>query len=462
VEKIKRVKVNSDQEKNLITGLITSDRFIRELYPILHPKNLKSTYSRRIAKWCLEYYKKYELAPKKEIQKIFQIKLREEKIPEEEENYITEFLKNLSKQYEQKADYNETFYLDESEKYLAERKVSLLFEDVADSLESGKVSQAETLITEFVRERRPLSSSIDIINDKEAILAALREEEDIMFRYPGALGNIVGDMQRGDFVSFMAPMKRGKTWWLENFGYRCLIRRLSVLFVTLEMPKNQVIRRFHQILSAETKRQCEIVLPKFSDDNEIIYETIKKKGLTAKRVLSRLKEMQPMIAGGNLRILCRPSRSMNVEDLKSEIYNLSHYEKFFPDVVIIDYADILAPEKGSGNEVRHRIDETWAKMRSLAQEINGLVVTATQASRSTFTTDIEEQDTPEDIRKLAHVTHMIILNQSREEKKALMMRVGVLVARENDFHLDNEALVLYQYAIGQSCIDSRLKHETSY
>ena len=460
---LKRVKIDTSQEKNLLTGLITSDKFMKEIVPILNVKDLNSGYSRRVARWCIDYYNKYNQAPKKEIQKIFSSRIRKEKIPEEEEGYITEFLNNLSKRYSKLSDYNETFYLDESEKYLAERKVKILLEDAEDALIGGDIEKAETLVADFMRVKRSRSSSVDIVRDIQEVILALNYDDDVIFRYPGALGHVIGDVLRGDFFSFMAPMKRGKTWWLENFALRCLFRRLKVLFFTLEMPKNQVIRRFMQMMTAETKRAMEIKIPRFDDDNVIQHDMVKKEGISSKKVLKRLNEIKSVVAGGQLRVISRPSQSTNVADIKQEMFNLAHYDDFFPDVIVVDYADILAPEKGSGKDSRERVNDTWLALRGMAQEINGLVVTATQGNRATFKVEsIEEDNTSEDIRKLAHVTHMATLNQTRQQKKDLVMRLGTLVARENEFYLDNEAVVLYQYAIGQCCLDSRLKSECDY
>ena len=45
-----------------------------------------------------------------------------------------------------------------------------------------------------------------------------------------------------------------------------------------------------------------------------------------------------------------------------------------PDVIIVDYADILAPEDTRQSEKRHQVDETWKALRRLSQEWHALVI----------------------------------------------------------------------------------------
>lgn len=460
--KIKKKRVNTKPEQDLLTGLIISEKFCREIIPLITVRNLKSSYVRRVVKWCIEYYKKYDRPPKKSIKDIFAVKIKEENLSEEDEDYITNFLSGLSFKHEKNKTFDEKLMIDMVEKYLVERKLELFIDEARGNLDLGKVNEVESSISKYTRQRRPESSSVDIIRNKQVVSNALYEDEDVIFRYPGALGHVVGDVVRGDFFSFMAPMKRGKTWWLEDFAIRCFLNKRKVLYVSLEMPLNQILRRFYMNFLGQPRREREIIIPHFTKNNYVKMRKVQKEGLRSKRIVKRIDSLSLAGRGGGIRVLCRPSKSMTVEDLRNEVYDLAHYEGYFPEFIIVDYADILAPEKNSPLDVRHRIDETWARLRGLAQEMNGVIITATQSTRSTFTKDIEEEDTSEDIRKLAHVTQMVVLNQTREEKKNYLMRVGVLVAREEEFQIDHEAMVTYQFSIGKAFLDSRYKKDVIF
>ena len=45
-------------EKNIITGMILSGRFLEEIKPIYRP--LTVPFARTVADWCIEYYEEYK------------------------------------------------------------------------------------------------------------------------------------------------------------------------------------------------------------------------------------------------------------------------------------------------------------------------------------------------------------------------------------------------------------------
>ena len=117
------------------------------------------------------------------------------------------------------------------------------------------------------------------------------------------------------------------------------------------------------------------------------------------------------------------------------------FEGFIPDVIVIDYADNLAPEN-TREEYRHQQNRTWKMLRGLSPERHCLVVTATQANTASYDqTTLTMKNFTEDKRKYAHVTGMFGLNQSTEEKRAGLMRLNSLVMREDEFYAEDEVNV---------------------
>ncbi len=94
-------------------------------------------------------------------------------------------------------------------------------------------------------------------------------------------------------------------------------------------------------------------------------------------------------------------------------------EGWFPDCVVIDYADILAAPTGF-RETNDQIDEVWERMRRLSQEIHGLVLTATQSSALAYGGKqkvLTRKHFSGRKTKLAHVTAMFGINITPEEEK---------------------------------------------
>ncbi|MGD8707120.1 MAG: DnaB-like helicase C-terminal domain-containing protein [Nitrosopumilaceae archaeon] len=461
--KIIKKKIDSEPEKDLLIGLIVSDRFIREIFPILDLSYIQISYIKKIAGWCVAYYKKYNKAPFQDIEKIFKQEKRKGKLKDEMIELIEDFLIQLNKRYTELENFNEKYLIDSAEFYLKKRNMELLRDDLDVYLIQNEIGKAELLLSSHSRIEKLHSNYIDVIKDHKKIISSLMQDDNEIFSFPGALGELVGPVCRGDFFSFIAPAKRGKSWWLIDFAVRSLFKQLKVLFVSMEMPEKQLLQRIHQGMHGQSKKERhEIQIPFFTEKNELRHTFEKRKGLSVKKVIEKAKKLEVMIGQGQLNIVCYPSRSVNLDMIKNEIQNAAHYTKFYPDVIVIDYLDILKPEPSSPREIRHAIDYTWSTARGLAQEINCIVVTASQGNRSTFKKDIDEEGVAEDIRKLAHVTHMIALNQSKENKENNVMRLGSLVVREEEFFVGEEVLVAYQYGIGKAYLDSRWEKDVLF
>lgn len=185
-------------------------------------------------------------------------------------------------------------------------------------------------------------------------------------------------------------------------------------------------------------------------------ETHKKKKLSVDNVWRRIKSLEKMMGRGNLQVRCFPKFSANVRDLQHELNMMEHHKGFLPDVIVVDYADILGPEnvKETGRE---RTNSTWMTLAQMASTRNAVVVTASQSNRPGIKKDsLEAEDTAEDIRKIAHVDFMLSLNQTKAEKEANAMRLGLLAHRHKEFSEDNQALVLTMPSLGQINLDSIL------
>jgi hypothetical protein len=205
-----------------------------------------------------------------------------------------------------------------------------------------------------------------------------------------------------------------------------------------------------------------IEMPYFNEIEEGKFEARlkreKRNAVDPSRIKEEQKILKKRLRGGDIIMKALPAYSATVEDIEAIIDTLEHYANFIPDVIIIDYADIIAPSRGFRGEYRHQLDDIWKKLRGMAQRRNCLVCTATQADKSTFDTDIKETHVPEDIRKLAHVTDMIALNQTVEEAKNGIVRVSQIAIREGRRQFQ-QAIVLQCLDIARPCVDSRLKSQ---
>lgn len=138
---------------------------------------------------------------------------------------------------------------------------------------------------------------------------------------------------------------------------------------------------------------------------------------------------------GRFKLSTHASNTLTIREIRAILTRWEKQEDFIPDVVVVDYADLLEPDPGK-SDFRHQQNEIWKGLRRISQERHALVVTATQADANSYTQDaLKLSNFSEDKRKYAHVTAMYGLNQDQKgrEKRIGILRINELVVREDDF-----------------------------
>jgi len=462
-----RTKVNMDQERNIITNLIVSKEFAQQILPLLQPKYFKTKYAKTVSAWVKDYWDEYEDVPGKNIQSIFESH-RGSFFDEEEAESVSDFLVSLADSYnEVSIIHNPTFAKDNAEKYLKLRSLEIFEEQLKLSIMEGDAQKGEALVANFKRVGRPQGESADILNDPEKVAQAFFEENEYLFSFPGALQKVIGDPQRGDLMAFLGKQKGKKSYAMLYTAECAMSYGCQVAYISLEMRESQIIRRAWQSLTGSPRNSGYFDMPYFApqfDDAEIPdaqkrWKVERKNEYRDAVNLKSIRQYQDALKmqfnGGRCKFETFPSNTATVEDIVNYLDNQYYYENFVPDVLVVDYADILRPSKGSGMEKRHQIGDIWLKLRSIAQSRNILVVTASQSNRAGLTGDLELDNLAEDITKAAHVSLLVALNQTKPEREMGIMRLDAIAQRDDGGAFD-QAVITQCLDVGRFCMDSRL------
>ena len=182
------------------------------------------------------------------------------------------------------------------------------------------------------------------------------------------------------------------------------------------------------------------------------FEVFESPKFELKGTRRKLRAIETMY-GDNLRYISYPRFLAGISDIRRDLYLLEQHEGFIPDVIIVDYADILKPD--TPGEKRNQIDDIWKNLASMAAERHCIVFTASQGTRgSIYKSDMSQDDLAEWIGKLAHVDIFLGLNQSPSEKESKVIRVNLLVHRHKESDENVSALMLQQLEVGQFSMDS--------
>lgn len=180
----------------------------------------------------------------------------------------------------------------------------------------------------------------------------------------------------------------------------------------------------------------------------------KKIRITNKLRVKRALKDNKMLRLKNMRFRCFPRFSVTFDEVEQYIYRYIEKHKWHPDIIIFDYFDILAPEKGL-KEYRHNIDSIWKKGAGLAGKLNCLVITADQAIKAARTQyRLDQMSTSESKTKDAHLDVRIGINQTDIEKNFEIIRSNVLFHRHEPFSIEREVIITQRLSTSQPILDS--------
>jgi len=488
-----RKKSDIQIEKRIITGLIVSKEYMQNVYPLIDLSYFKSSFIKRIAKWVLDFYESYEEVPFADIKNIFDTEAPN--LKEEEAELISKLLTNISEKYEMEQNLNVSYLTDQTEKYFKQRELEITSGNLRVLLEKGDIEAAEDQISNFRRIQKLTSNWINPFDDKE-IDKTFERLDDVFFQFPGKLGEFTGNMDRGWLIGISGPFKKGKTWFLQEFGVIGILSGLKVVHFSLEMGGQKTKERLYKRITAGykegemvtypcfdcvknqndscelEKRVCDESVPgKYTPDDSYLpctacrndktdnyekaewFESLKRPAFDVNAVGDSLKAWQKS-CNDLMRIKIYPRYSANIADIKRDLDLLEQFEDFIPDLILIDYADILKPESDNSVGI-DKEDRTWIALSQLAGERHALVIAPTQVTKSgQDAIKLKTEHTARWVGKLGHVDAMLTLNQTSEEKTSGVMRIGVMLHRHNDYNPEATVTVLQQLNVGQANLDS--------
>jgi len=489
-------KSDSDSEQLLLTGVIASDEIAAVLLPRITVTLLETHAARTIISWVKAYHEQYGDAPKAHIQDIYN-----EYKDTLQEKLHTEVLELLSKVTDTAAsDINARYVIAESTRFLRKQQITLRADTARALLLRGKLSEAELALSDSLPVDGGLESWVNPIRDRDFIIRALDNRLDAsnaLFKLSGALGEYIGPLHRGWLVSVVGPMKRGKSWLLQNIALNCAMAGKRTIFVSLEMSAEDITIRQMQILSMRDLVSGDYPIPEFDcvynqtnscsktqRVNRVPFPQLLHPGqqstygtccvcrgtkafkpsiwntfrhideLDTRNCMEILRLFDRQFGGDRLRVKAYPLESVSIPDISNDIKTLELQSKWVPDVIVIDYADILATVPAT-LQGRERENSIWRALKQMAGARQCLIVTGTQGNRDSFTADsLSESNVSEDIRKLAHPDIILSLNSTDVEKGLGVMRIGILAHRWKRFLKSRQVMVLQNLSLGQFHLDS--------
>ncbi len=255
--------------------------------------------------------------------------------------------------------------------------------------------------------------------------------------------------------------KAGKSWMLIQLAKMALLQKLRVVHISLEMSEDRCAQRYFQALFAISKRKEKYnavkfqrdslgrisgfdsisLLPKLSlDDPHISVKLEKLIGKWSSRLLD------------NIYIKQFPTGSLTIRAMAGYLDNLESTERFMPDLLILDYPDLMKLPK---DNYRLAIDEAYKDIRGIAVARNIAVAVVSQSHRGAAKAkQVGAENVAEAYSKISHADTIVTYTQTEGEHALGLARLFVAGGRNDS---DKCTVVIsQQYGTGSFVIDSNL------
>ncbi|MBL97456.1 MAG: hypothetical protein CMF52_06525 [Legionellales bacterium] len=170
-----------------------------------------------------------------------------------------------------------------------------------------------------------------------------------------------GGLGKGELGVVVAPTGAGKSMVLVHLGAQAVKSGKNVLHYTLELSDTVVASRYDSCITG-------VELKNLSIFKEKIYDEIRE-------------------ISGRLIVKEYPTRSANIQTIKNHLEKLKRRD-FTPDMIIVDYGDLIRPENSRKDEKRHQLETIYEELRGIAQICECPLWTASQTNRSGLNAEV--------------------------------------------------------------------------
>lgn len=393
-----------------ILYLLKSDRdFYLQIINLVKPDYFEFPIHGKIYSAVRDYYDKYKKLPNDDF---IEQELRATKSEKEHISDFTDELNYINRLDTSACD-GEDYYLDIIEDFAKKEAMKDAIKQSLTLIKENRMDETEALVRQALTVSRTVDIGQSYFNDvKERWDRTYNAEEADKFKtlLPSLNRSLEGGLGEKELAMVIAPPGVGKSLWLVNQAVQSMIEGRKVLYVSLEMSEDKIAQRFDSVATLIPQGQL-------------------KDPSAQLKVGERLSIFQNNFPDSKLVIKEFPTGQATVNTLRALMVQLKNYEDFEPDVVIVDYLELMRPVRENQHEyqAQQRIAE---ELRGLAMENKFLVWTATQTNRQgravKVITDAELGDS---YGKIRTCDFAVSLNQSEEEFDTGRMRAYVVKSR---------------------------------
>lgn len=349
-------KYGTSFQIKVIGALLTQRQFLLNIFESLEGEYFTNTSHQWIVEFIIKYFSEYHTIPTLETLSIEVKKIDNEVI----RIALTETLREAYKAADAKdLEYVET----EFTSFCSNQQMKKALMTSVDLLNVGDFDGIRRLINNAMKAGEDKNIGHEYDKDVET---RYREDDRHAIPFPWPVFNDLtqGGVGGGDLVLMFGNPGGGKSWAVIAMGAFAAALGYNVIHYTLELGEGYVGKRYDAVFSG-------IGVDKLNENRHQV-----------ENIINKVK--------GKIIIKEYPPKRASLETIEAHLQQLENQNEFKPDIIIIDYLDLL---KGKGRKERKdEIDDVYTEAKGLAKSLNIPIISPSQANRTGAGKNIIEGD----------------------------------------------------------------------
>lgn len=379
-----------------IATLLVDKKFLEQIHDIVELDYFESESQRWIVQNIKEYYDKY-----RDIITLEVFKIQSDTI--QSESFKASIIQNLKSVYKRLSDSDLEYIKEQFLSFCKNQKLKKAIIDSVDLLKVGEYEKIKHKVDDALKAGVERDLGHDYITGLEKRMSELSRET-IKTNWQLIDELMHGGLGKGELGVIVAPSGAGKSWVLSKLGAEAMKVGKNVAHFTLELNEFYVGLRYDSIFST------------------IDFQSVREHKDKIKKIIEKIN--------GKLKIKLFPTKTVSVHGLRSYLERLADLE-FKPDVVIVDYADLLKSVATDRNSNSYsEMGGIYEELRGMAGEFQIPIWTASQTNRTGNDDDIIEAGSVADsYRKIMTADFVMSVSRKRSDKLTNTARFHVMKNR---------------------------------
>jgi replicative DNA helicase len=364
----------------VISSLLTHKEFLVNIHDIISEEYWDNQAHKWIIKEILKYYDKYHTTPSMDILKV--------ELKKVENEVLKVAVKEQLREAYQASDEDLDYVKEEFATFCKNQQLKKALLNSVDLLKAGDYDSIKLMIENAMKAGQDKNVGHEYNKDIES---RYREDHRKVIPTPWETINelLQGGLGNGDFGLIFGNPGGGKSWSLVALGGYAVRLGFNVVHYTLELGEDYVGRRY-----------------------DAFFTKVPVNRITENR--DKVEDIIPQLPG-ELVIKEFPTGKATISTVESHIKKLGDLG-INPDLVIIDYVDLLSTRKRTADR-KGELDDIYTSTKGLARELNIPIWSVSQVNRAGAKDDVIEGDKAAGSYDKIMITDVAIsLSRKKEDK----------------------------------------------